>query len=188
MHKLEKVVCGKSNQTKRKTEKKIFIFLTSITMQNIRNWFMRSVLFLFILWLWKSYKSAAYTCLKFMFSFRSLWNFRFCINCYFLYQVRQISIPTRFDHYMMNVSQPTFQRRINVVSTLWINVEITLIRRWKRNKIRRRILNVAQRWYNLGVRRWNNVDTTLSWRYFSVCWTLVKAISKPVGLVISTDW
>ena len=26
-------------------------------------------------------------------------------------------------------SQPTFQRRINVVLTLWINVEITLIRR-----------------------------------------------------------
>ena len=26
-------------------------------------------------------------------------------------------------------TQPTFQRRINVVSTLWINVEITLIRR-----------------------------------------------------------
>ena len=29
------------------------------------------------------------------------------------------------------ITQPTFQRRINVVSTLWINVEITLIRRWK---------------------------------------------------------
>ena len=27
------------------------------------------------------------------------------------------------------VTQPTFQRRINVVSTLWINVEITLIQR-----------------------------------------------------------
>ena len=26
-------------------------------------------------------------------------------------------------------TQPTFQRRINFVSTLWINVEITLIRR-----------------------------------------------------------
>ena len=26
-------------------------------------------------------------------------------------------------------TQPTFQRRINVVSTLWINIEITLIRR-----------------------------------------------------------
>ena len=27
------------------------------------------------------------------------------------------------------ISQPTFQRRIDAVSTLWINVEITLIRR-----------------------------------------------------------
>ena len=26
-------------------------------------------------------------------------------------------------------TQPTFQRRINIVSMLWINVEITLIRR-----------------------------------------------------------
>ena len=60
-----------------------------------------------------------------------------------------------------DVSQPTFRRQINVVSTLWINVEITLIRRWKWNKIRRRFLNVAQRWYNVGVRRWNNVDRTL---------------------------
>ena len=29
----------------------------------------------------------------------------------------------------IEVAQPTFQRRINVVSTLWINVEITLILR-----------------------------------------------------------
>ena len=28
-------------------------------------------------------------------------------------------------------THPTFQRRINVVSTLWINVEITLIRHLK---------------------------------------------------------
>ena len=65
-------------------------------------------------------------------------------------------------------SQPTFQRRINVVSTLWINVEITLIRRWKWNKIRRRIFNVAQRWYNVGVWQWNNVETTLIQLYLDV--------------------
>ena len=29
----------------------------------------------------------------------------------------------------MNYTQTTFQRRINVVSTLWMNVEITLIQR-----------------------------------------------------------
>ena len=65
-------------------------------------------------------------------------------------------------------SQPTFQRRINVVSTLWINVEITLIRRWKWNKIRRRIFNVAQRWYNIAVWRWSNVEKTLIQLYLDV--------------------
>ena len=53
-------------------------------------------------------------------------------------------------------TQPTFQRRINVISTLWINVEITFIRRWKQNKIWRRIFNVVQRGYNVSARRWNN--------------------------------
>ena len=60
---------------------------------------------------------------------------------------------------MFPVNIPT---SINIVSTLWINVEITLIQRWKWNKMRRRIFNVAQRWYNVSsVRPWNNVKTTL---------------------------
>ena len=87
--------------------------------------------------------------------------------------------------------QPTIQRQITVVSTLWINVQITLIRRWKWNKIRRRIFSVAQRWKNVGVRLKqgsNNIDTTLPRCCFSVSSTLVKAISNPVGLVISTDF
>ena len=58
------------------------------------------------------------------------------------------------------ISQPTFQRRINVVSTLWINVEITLTRLWKWNKIRRRIFNVAQRWIHVETTL-HNVETTL---------------------------
>ena len=58
-------------------------------------------------------------------------------------------------------TQPTFQRRINVVSTLWINVEITFIGRWKWNKIRRWIFNVTENWYNVSDWRWNNVKTTL---------------------------
>ena len=41
--------------------------------------------------------------------------------------------------FILVITHPTFQRRINVVSTLWSNVEITLIRRWKWNKIWRRI-------------------------------------------------
>ena len=90
--------------------------------------------------------------------------------------------------------EPTFQHRINVVSALWINVEITLIRRWKWNKIRRRIFNVARLWYNVSARHWNNVETTLH----NVCTTLmqccfnlvsrlVKAILNPIGLVMIVD-
>ena len=98
--------------------------------------------------------------------------------------------------------QPTFQPWVNVVSTLWINVEITLIRRWKWNKIRRRIFNVAQRWYNVSARRWNNVETTLHnvettlhnvgttliQRCFNLASTLVKAILNPIGLVMIVDY
>ena len=58
-------------------------------------------------------------------------------------------------------TQPTFQCRINVISTLWINVEITFIRRWKQNKIWLRIFNVPQRGYNVSARRWNNVVSLL---------------------------
>ena len=84
---------------------------------------------------------------------------------------------------------------------LWINVEITLIRRWKWNKIRRRIFNVAQRWYNVSARRWNNVETTLHnvettlhnvgttliQRCFNLASTLVKPILNPIGLVMIVD-
>ena len=93
-------------------------------------------------------------------------------------------------------SQPTFQRRINVFSTLWINVEITLIQHWKWNKIRRRIFNVAQRWYNISALHWNNfkttlhtiettlcnVGTTLIQLCFNLVSTLVKAILNPIRL------
>ena len=48
------------------------------------------------------------------------------------------------DEDLQKNTQPTFQRRINVASTLWINFEITLIRDWKWNKIRRQIFSVAQ--------------------------------------------
>ena len=58
-------------------------------------------------------------------------------------------------------TQPTFQRRVNIVSMLWLKVELTLIRRWKWNKIKRRIFNIIQLWYNVGVWLWNNVETTL---------------------------
>ena len=79
------------------------------------------------------------------------------------------------------ISQPTFQRRINVVSTLWINVEIALIRRWNWNKIQHGFFNIAQRWYNVKPRCWNNVertlhniDTTLYQHCFNVASMLLK--------------
>ena len=85
---------------------------------------------------------------------------------------------------LIHFSQPTFQRRINVVSTLVHNVETTLIRRWKWNKIQRWIFNVAQRWYNVSARRWYNVETTLIQRCFNLTSTLVKPILNPIELAM----
>ena len=62
-------------------------------------------------------------------------------------------LTTTSENTIVELSQPTFQRRIKI--------EITLIRHWKWNKIRHWIFNVARRWYNVSARRWNNVDTTL---------------------------
>ena len=115
-------------------------------------------------------------------------------------------------NFFIDTTKPTFQRRINVVSMLWIAVEITLLRRWKWKKIRIWIFNVAQHWYNVGVQHWDNVkstlhnvdatvfqyctmsfqhcfnvDMTLSQRCFNVASTPVKAISKPIWLVKSID-
>ena len=106
-------------------------------------------------------------------------------------------------NFFIDTTQPTFQRRINVVSTLRVAVEITLIRRWKWNKIRSRIFNVAQHWYNVGVQHRNNIKSALqnvnatvfqrcttltqSQPCFNVASTLVKAISKPIWLIRSMD-
>ena len=115
---------------------------------------------------------------------------------------------------MINHFPAKFQCWSNVVSKLWINVEITLIRRWKWNKIRHWIFSVLQRWYNVGARRWNKVESkshnfeakvfqrcTKSFQRFfhdiisscfNVALTSVKAIRKPTWLVRSMnsrkDW
>ena len=96
------------------------------------------------------------------------------LECFF-----SICSNTQTNPLPRSLTQPTFQRRISVVSTLWINVEITLIRRWKWNKIWRRIFNVAQRWYN--------VETALIQRCFNLVSTLVKPILNPIGLVMIVD-
>ena len=72
-------------------------------------------------------------------------------------------------------TQPTIQRRMNLVSTLWINVEITLIRRWKWNKIQRYFQNPTFLKSNLIIniiltpqRYWNYIETNRAIEYGSV--------------------
>ena len=100
----------------------------------------------------------------------------------------------KFVYLFLLASQPIFQRRINVETKLINVVEITLIRRWKWNKIRRRIFNVVQRWCNVSTRRWSNVETTLHnvgttliQRCFNLASTLVEPISNQMGLVLIVD-
>ena len=86
----------------------------------------------------------------------------------------------------------TYPANISTSDQRCFNVEITLIWRWKWNKIRRRIFNVAQRGYNVSAQRWNNVQTTLhnvETTLHNVDTTLFQpsfdvTISNPVGLVI----
>ena len=93
-----------------------------------------------------------------------------------------------------------FQHWINVVSKLWINIEITLIRRWKWNKIRWWIFSVAQsfvsdvetmfiKWFFNGRQHRCNVVPTLIWHFchvVSTCHQHIKATSKPIWLMICT--
>ena len=86
-----------------------------------------------------------------------------------------------------SIYQTIFQRRINVVTTLWINVEITLIQHRKWNKVRRRFISVAQRWYNVGLRRWINVKTTLYQRCFNVASMFLKLNQNQSGYWLWTS-
>ena len=93
-------------------------------------------------------------------------------------------------NFFIDTTQPTFQRWINVVSILWIAVEITLIRLWKWNKIRSRIFNIAQHWYNVGVQHWNNVNqycTTSMQSFFNVAQRLVNVVSTLIWHILNVD-
>ena len=64
--------------------------------------------------------------------------------------------------------------------------------RW--NKIRHRIFNVVQRWYNVGVRRWNNVESTLhnvvsilSQRWYGIISMLFQCGLNVSGSYIKTN-
>ena len=105
-----------------------------------------------------------------------------------------------FNCSKLNITQH-FKRPINIVLTLWTNVEIKLIRRWKWNKIRHWIFNVAQRWYNVSEttpkQRFktlahlettsHNVGATSKQRSFNPVSTLVNAILNLIGLVLIID-
>ena len=93
-------------------------------------------------------------------------------------------------------TQPTFQRRITVVSTLriqrcgfnrWNDVDPTL--KMKQNPMSdfQRCTTLIQRGCTTLKQRWDNVETTLSQLCSNLASTLVKALSKPVRLVISTN-
>ena len=81
----------------------------------------------------------------------------------------------------------TDHRCFNVVDQRWNNVDLTL--RMKQNPTSdfQRCTTLIQRRCATLKQRWNNVDTTLSQLCCSLASTLVKAVSKQVGLVISTN-
>ena len=125
--------------------------------------------------------------------------FRYIYNVYVYMYILCMYMYIYNCMYMLNklISKPTFQRRINVVSTLWIDVETRLSRRRKWKKIRRQIFNIAQRWCNVSARRWNNLETiqkvqtrlhnastTLIQRCFNLASRFVKDVLNQIGLVM----
>ena len=99
-----------------------------------------------------------------------LLSFDLPLTCLFIND-RSIDVNLVFLMYPANISR-SGQR--------CFNVETTLIRRWKWNKTRRPIFNVAQRWNNVSARRWNNVETMLIQRCFNLASTLIKGILNPM--------
>ena len=88
--------------------------------------------------------------------------------------------------YPANISTSD-ERCFNVVDQRWNNVDPTLKMKQNPTSDFQRYTKLMQRQCPTLKQRWNNVDITLSRRCFNVSSTLVKAISKPVRLVISAD-
>ena len=88
--------------------------------------------------------------------------------------------------YPANISTSD-ERCFNVVDQRWNNVDPTLKMKQNPTSDFQRCTKLMQRQCPTLKQRWNNVDITLSRCCFNVSSTLVKAISKPVRLVISTD-
>ena len=88
--------------------------------------------------------------------------------------------------YPANISTSD-QRCFNVVDQRWNNVDPTLKMKENPTSDFQRCTKLIQRQCPTLKQHWNNVDITLSSRCFNVSSALVKAISKPVRLVISAD-
>ena len=77
----------------------------------------------------------------------------------------------------------SYQHCVNVVDQRWNNINPMLKMKQNLTSDFQRCMTLIQCRCLTLKQHWNNVDTTLSWRYFNVASTLLKAISKPVGLV-----
>ena len=80
-----------------------------------------------------------------------------CTFTIFWVILKQQKLLFYFDN---NTSQPIFQRRINVVSTLWINVDPTLKMKQNPTSDFQRCTTLIQRQCPTLKQRQNNVDTT----------------------------
>ena len=119
---------------------------------------------------------------------------KICSKCSKHFFIINRTFPFPQHCYPDNISRSD-QRCFNVVDQHSNNVDPTL--KMKQNLtsdfqrytklIQRRCPTLIQRRCPTFKQRWNKIDTTLSQRFFNVASSLVKAISKPVGLVISTD-
>ena len=107
---------------------------------------------------------------------QEIWNF-----CNFHASVSKILPRQNF-----NISTSD-QCCFNVVDQRINNVDPTLKMKQNPTSNFQRCATLIQRWCATLKQRWNNVDTTLSQFCSNLASTLVKAVSKPVGLVISTD-
>ena len=149
-------------------------------------------------YLFTSLQSFCFLCVFFIQSFlqvnTSLWsrNRRYVkkhdVSVLHILENRSLNFTTifcEFTHTSERNYPANISSWINIASVMWINVERTLIRRWKWKKIRRRIFNV-------NTTSVPDVETTLHinvayQRCFNVDSTLVRTISDQIGLWMVID-
>ena len=107
------------------------------------------------------------------------WNVK-CWYCRCMFRTLQTSM------FPANIS-PSDQRCFNVVDQRLNNVDPTMKMKQNSTSDFQRCTTLIQCRFPTLKQRWNNIDTTLSRRCFNMASTIVKAISKPLELVTSTD-